>query len=86
VWFVRETAQGELRSGRVYKAPAHNPGSQVGQRSKVISAPRRRQRFAEQVGAVRQGLTLDHFSAQCKHVLWDTLSLWVGSMTWNGSG
>ena len=37
-------------------------------------------------GAGQQGLTLVHFSAQRKHVLWDTLCLWAGSMTRNGSG
>jgi hypothetical protein len=33
-----------------------------------------------------QGLTLVHFSAQRKHVLWDTLCLRARSMTRNGSG
>ena len=27
---------------------------------------------------VEAGITLVHFAAQCKHVLWDTLCLWVG--------
>ena len=34
----------------------------------------------------RQGLTLVHLPTQRKHVLWDTLCLWEGSMTRNGSG
>jgi hypothetical protein len=33
----------------------------------------------------RQGLTLVHFSGRSKHVLWDTLCLWAGSMTRNCS-
>jgi len=33
-----------------------------------------------------QGLTLVHFSAQRKHVLWDTMGLRVELVTLNGSG
>ena len=33
-----------------------------------------------------QGLTLVHYSAQRKHVLWDNMGLWVELVTKNGSG
>ena len=32
-----------------------------------------------------QGLTLVHYSAQRKHVLWDTMGLWAELVTLNGS-
>jgi len=88
VYVVSETAQVELRSGRVSApasrlAPMHAPSGPL----HVLHTLHVHSRHAAVHAASRtQGLTLVQFSAQLKHVLWDTLCLWAGSMTRNGSG
>jgi len=69
--------QVELKSGRV-KAPAMEPMVSTHTRNAMRDVM-----SAWSYGGLTstQGLTLVHYSAQCKHILWDPMGLWLDLLT-----